>query len=246
MVADVQPVAYLLAVAVDRQRLARLRVGDDQRDQLLREMVGAVVVGAVGGQRRHAVGVVVRAHQMVGRCLRRRVRAVRRIGRGFAERCIVRAQRAVHLVGGHVQEAEGAFCCFRQCAPVGARRFQQAEGAVDISLDECARAMDRTVHMAFRRKVHDGARLMLLEQRQHLGLIADIATHKLMAAVLLQRRQIIKVARIGELIEIEHRLVRLGQPIQYKIRTDEPGTACHKNHLVSRAVSQISRNCDFM
>jgi hypothetical protein len=37
--------------------------------------------------------------------------------------------------------------------------------------------------MAFGREVHHGARLVLLEQRQHLGLVADIAAHESVARV---------------------------------------------------------------
>ena len=45
-VLDVEPVADLAAVAVDRQRVAVDRVEDHQRDQLLRVLARAVVVGA--------------------------------------------------------------------------------------------------------------------------------------------------------------------------------------------------------
>ena len=49
MVLDVEPVADLLSVTIDRQRLARQGVVNDERDELFREVVRAVVVGAVGG-----------------------------------------------------------------------------------------------------------------------------------------------------------------------------------------------------
>lgn len=52
MILHVQPVADLLPVAVYRQRFARQRVKNRQWDQLFREVVRAVVVGAVGNQRR--------------------------------------------------------------------------------------------------------------------------------------------------------------------------------------------------
>ncbi len=46
MVVDVQPVAHVRAVAVQRHLLAVHQVGDEQRDDLLGELVGAVVVRA--------------------------------------------------------------------------------------------------------------------------------------------------------------------------------------------------------
>ncbi len=49
MVFHVQPVANLHAIAVHRQRLARQGVDDHQRDELLGEVVRAVVVAAICG-----------------------------------------------------------------------------------------------------------------------------------------------------------------------------------------------------
>jgi len=51
--------------------------------------------------------MVIGAHQMVACCLGRGIRAVGCVGRRFGERRVVRPQRAVNLVSGYVQEAEG-------------------------------------------------------------------------------------------------------------------------------------------
>ena len=111
MVLDVEPVAHLLAVAVDRQRLAGEGVDDHQRDQLLGEMERPVVVAAVGRQHRQPVGVVPGADQVVARRLARRIGAVRLVGVGFAEGRVVGAERAVDLVGRDVEEAERRLVC---------------------------------------------------------------------------------------------------------------------------------------
>ena len=65
VVLDIQPVAHVLALAIDGQGPAVADVVDEQRDELLRELVRAVVVGAVGHERGHPVGVVVGPHEMV-------------------------------------------------------------------------------------------------------------------------------------------------------------------------------------
>ena len=44
MVLDVEPVAHVLTLAIDGQRLAVADIIDEQRDQFLGELVGAVVV----------------------------------------------------------------------------------------------------------------------------------------------------------------------------------------------------------
>ena len=47
MIFHIQPVTDILAVAVYRKLLALQRIVDDQRDQLLRELIRSVVVAAV-------------------------------------------------------------------------------------------------------------------------------------------------------------------------------------------------------
>ncbi len=65
MVLDIEPVARVLAVAVDRQRLALNDVVNHERNQLLGEVVRSVVVGAVRDDDGQAVGLVVGAHKVV-------------------------------------------------------------------------------------------------------------------------------------------------------------------------------------
>ena len=65
VVVDVQPVADVAPVAVERHLAAVEQVGDEQRDDLLRELVGAVVVAAAGDRDVEAVGAVVGAGDQV-------------------------------------------------------------------------------------------------------------------------------------------------------------------------------------
>ena len=103
----VQPVADLPPVAVDRQRLALQRVADHQRDQLLRELVGPVVVRAAGDERRQPVGVGQARTRGRRRPSRRRTGCSGR--RAWLAECRVAGpEAAVDLVGRDVQEAEGA------------------------------------------------------------------------------------------------------------------------------------------
>ena len=44
MIDDIEPVAHVLALAIDGQRLAVTDVIDKERNQLFRELIGAVVV----------------------------------------------------------------------------------------------------------------------------------------------------------------------------------------------------------
>src|SRR5574342_1071964 len=73
MVLHVDPVAHVQAVAVDREGLVPQGVGDHERDELLRELVGAVVVGAAGHQHRDPESAGVSQSQAVAPRLGRRV-----------------------------------------------------------------------------------------------------------------------------------------------------------------------------
>ena len=120
VILDEHPVAPVGAVAVDRQGLALQRVQRDQRDQLLRKLPRAVIVGGVADDRRQPVGVEPSAHQMVGGRLAGRIGAARIVRRGLVERRIVRPERAEHLVGGDVMEAERRAPCRAQRRAVAA------------------------------------------------------------------------------------------------------------------------------
>ena len=63
VVAHVQPVPDVLAVAVHREGLAFDSVQQNKRGQLLRKLIRAVVVRTVGRHRVQAIGVVIGPHQ---------------------------------------------------------------------------------------------------------------------------------------------------------------------------------------
>ena len=65
MILDIEPVTHILALAIDRKRLAVTDVIDKERNKLLRELIWAVVVRAVGHDGRHAVSVMICTDEMV-------------------------------------------------------------------------------------------------------------------------------------------------------------------------------------
>lgn len=83
--------------------------------------------------------------------------------------------------------------------------------------------------MAFRGEVHDRVRFMLGQEAGDAGLIADIGQDKLMSCIPLDRGQVVTVAGIGQLINVDDRFFLPAKPVQYKIRPDESGSAGHKN-----------------
>src|SRR5690606_21413137 len=82
VVPHVEPVAYVAAIAIHRQRLAGQRLLDHQRYELFRELERPVIVGTVRRQYRQPVGMVEGADQMIRsrlRCRVRRIGLVRRL-----------------------------------------------------------------------------------------------------------------------------------------------------------------------
>ena len=53
VVLNIQPVAYVLALAIDRKRLLVADVVDEQRYQFLRKLVGPLIVRAICYDGRH-------------------------------------------------------------------------------------------------------------------------------------------------------------------------------------------------
>ncbi len=190
----IEPVAHLHAVAVDRQRLVLQRVGDHERDQLFGELVRAVVVGSARDQHRQPVGNEVRARQQVAAGLGRRIGAagVQRIVLGGLAR---RFDAAVDFVGRDVHETRGA------AHPGG---FEQRERAAEVGLEHRRGREDAAVHVRFGGEVHDGVRPFFGQQRVHQRRVADVALNEAVARVRGHGRQVLQVARVGQLIEHHH------------------------------------------
>jgi hypothetical protein len=79
---------------------------DEERDQLLRELVGAVVVGAVRDDEGQPVRIVISPHEMVGRCLGCGIGTMWIVPGLFGEEGIVELQRTVHLISRDVVKKE--------------------------------------------------------------------------------------------------------------------------------------------
>ena len=150
VILDVQPVADVAAVAVDRQRPPVERVQDHQRNQLLGKLIRPVVVRAVRDEHRQAVGVEVRAHQVIGRRLARRVRRIRRVRRLLAEqparRRACRTPRRSTRAGTGTRSRVGG----RERRDERARRLEQHERADDVGVDERPRDRRSTDRRASR------------------------------------------------------------------------------------------------
>ena len=232
VVLGVDPVAHVLALAVQLRTLPVQNVRDLARDELLHVLVRAVIVTAVRDRRPDPVRARPRAHQHVGRRLRGRIRAGRMVRGTLREPGrIVQGEVAVHLVRAHVVVAD----------PVLPDRLQKAERALDVRFQERLRIRDRIVVMGLGRVVHDRvvARHDPVEQLS----VADVAVHEL-DTILRQTRDILDVARIGQGIQHGHMHARvMVDHVMHEIRTDETTATSHND--VMRSKRFFSHTFDF-
>lgn len=234
MVLSVDPVAHVLAPAVQLRPLALEDVRDLAGNELLHMLVRTVIVAAVGNRGPQTVRAGPRAHQHVGRGLRARVRAGRMVRGGLRELGrIVQGEVAVHLVRAHVVVADA----------VPAHGLEQTERAFHVRLQERFRVRDRIVVMGLGRVVHDRvvARHDLVEQ---LG-VADVAMHEL-DTVLGKARDVLDVARISQSVQHGHVHVRvMVDHVMYEIRPDETTATGHDDVLRSKRLFSHMCNSTF-
>ena len=212
VVEDVEPVAHVAAVTVERQRLVVDGVGDEERHDLLGILIRAEVVRRARDDHRHAVRAPVRQGEQVAAGLGCRVR-IRRAQRILLGRRAVR-DAAVDLVGADVQEARD---------PALAHGLQQREHAEDVGAQEAVRLHQRTIDMRLGGEVHDGVHAA--QRLAHQRGVADIALHERVARVALDVGEIRGIAGVGELVEIDDAIVGvLAQHVTDEVAADEPRT----------------------
>ena len=208
------PVADVLAAAVELGAHAVDDVRDLPGDELLHVLVGSVVVGAVGDRGSQPVGAGPGADEHVGGSLGARVRGARLIGRLLGElRRIVERQVAVDLVGGDVVVADAVL-------PHG---LQQAEGALHVGSQEGLRVGDGVVVVGLGRVVHD--RVVARHQPVEQLRIADVA-HDELHAVGGQPGDVLGVAGVGQLVQDGN--VHLGVVVDHvvhEVAADEAAAA---------------------
>ena len=92
MVLYEEPVAHVLALAIDREGLALTDVIDEQGYQLLGELIGPIVIGAVGHDGGHAIGIVIGTNEVVARSLAGRIGRVGIVLRSLVEEVVAVSQ----------------------------------------------------------------------------------------------------------------------------------------------------------
>ena len=242
-----EPVAHVLTLAIDGQRLAVAYVVDEERYQFFGELVGTVVVGAVGHERRHAVGVVVCAHEVVARSLRGRIRGMgvvfgglkeeflavgvvvfgrgRRGEGGFYPFGVGEFERAIHLVGRDMVE-ELPFVFLRQRLPVFLCGLQEGQGAHHVGAGESEGVFDGAVNVALGGQMDDAGYLMFADDASHLLEVGNVGLDESVVGTVLDVLEVCEVAGIRQLVEVDDMVVGiLVDKKSDNMGTDESGSA---------------------
>jgi hypothetical protein len=220
VVVDVQPVADVHPLAVERERAVLEGVGDEQRDEFLGVLERAVVVARPDDHHRCAVGHVVGVGQAVRPDLAGRVGrgGIERIG--LLEKSFVAA--AVDLVGRDVEE---------ELDPGGLPdRLEEDVRPVDVGHDELAGVEDRAVDVRLGSEMEDA--LDVLQDAADKIPVADVAPDELVADVASDVVQVVEVAGVGQLVEVDDPDVGIcGQEEMDEVAADESGPAGDEDGL---------------
>src|SRR5260370_20634547 len=151
------------------------------------------------------------SNEMIRCGLGSRVRAAGRISSGLGERWRIRGEGSVNLVRGDMQEAKGRTNIRSHVLPIPLSLLQKREGAIDVRANEFPGTGNRTIDVAFRSKMDYARRLKPLEQLPDKASIIDVALHKVVALCI---AKVVKIARIGELIEVYDQALLSCVPMQ--------------------------------
>jgi hypothetical protein len=223
VVANVEPIADIHAVAVHGNGFAGQATLNNDWNQLFRKLIRAVIVRAIGNDRRKAVGVVIGANQHVTGGFAGRIRGIGSV-RGGLQEMPRSAERAVNFIGGNMMKTAGSR--FLLAEPEKATGFEQVESANDVGLDEVAGAADRTVHVRFSRQMENVRDAVFLEDAENRRFIAQVHFFKGILGMLFDGLKVRKMAGVGQAIQIDQSL-NFGpvNNVMNEIRADEARAA---------------------
>src|SRR5687768_2354046 len=139
----------------------------------------------------------------------------------FTERRLNPVKGTINLIGGNVEEAKILFCISFQAVPIAARGFQEPEGTHNVGLNKLFRAVNGAVNMALSGKIDDRTRPIAAKQVSYKSRVTDITLYENVALIFGHCVEVLQVTRVGKYIEVHNRFIRVPQPIQYEICTDE-------------------------
>ena len=119
------------------------------------------------------------------------------------------AEGTVDLVGGDVEKPKAFTGRAGEFFVVSARGLEQRERAVDVGLYKRTGAIDGAVDVTLGGEVHDPVGLKIGEETGEGGGVADVGLGKTVAGVAGEIGEGVRVACVGERVEVQHFVLRL-------------------------------------
>lgn len=212
MIHDEEPIANAAAVAVDWDGAIRLRIQDDDGDELLGMLPGSVVVGAVCNNRVDAMRVDVCADEMIRSGFGSRVRIARVVGRLFGE--LATLDGPVDFIGRDVN----------QSATACANTLQDVVGTDNVGADEIIVANDGVADMGFGGEVIRNRRAVLLVEMLDEFKVSDVYAFKRHA--IQNVRKVTDISGVGTLVDDNNFVFGVfTQMADDEVGTDKPQSA---------------------
>lgn len=167
VIGNMKPITNVLAITIDRKLFVIPGFLNHERNQFLRELIGAIIVGATGDSNGKAVSSVICQNKKIGSGFGRRIRRRGMKRRIFMEKKIRSIQRkvSVDFIGGNLMIPFDS---------VFSTSIHQNGNTDDIGLKEDLRILDGTIDMAFRGKIDYDIKLFILKQTINGIPISDI------------------------------------------------------------------------
>ncbi len=99
VILHIEPVADILALAIDRKWFAMADIVDKERNKLLGKLIRAVVIRAVRHDAWHPICIVICTNKVVAACLGSRIRRMRVVLRGLVEEVLAVRQMMLIRAG---------------------------------------------------------------------------------------------------------------------------------------------------
>ena len=119
--------------------------------------------------------------------------------------------------------------CTKRAILCRLRCFEQRERAAEIGANHRLRREDAAVDVRFGGEVHDGIRLFFANGCSTTIGVADVAVHKAVALIAIDRRQILQIPGVGQLVEIDDVEIGIRDHHAHKRRADETGATGYQN-----------------
>src|ERR1035437_3714832 len=202
MVVHMSPVALLLAVSINRNRLACKSLGDGEWNQFFGKLPRPEIIRCDGNNGGQIVAAREGSHPMVSRRFCSRIGRIGMVRAQRRERELEGPESAKDLIGRNVNEAKPPARARIEGCEIQTYLFEQSIGPYDICVDERGRIVERSINVALSGKVKHDLWLMLSKEFPDRPTVANISFDKKIAWVGCHFLKAAQISSIGESVQV--------------------------------------------